>query len=65
MFNPKLNAHGGFTPAALTPPKYDTCWKDNTALSRSTGAVWGTGTAPYVILPVLWISNPEKRILQS
>ena len=39
MFNIKIHAHGGFTPAASAPPKYDNSLEGNTALSRSAGAV--------------------------
>jgi len=41
MLNYKLNAHGGFTPAAVASPKYDKPRTGNTSLSLSAGAEWG------------------------
>ena len=35
MFNHKLNAHGGFTPAAVASPKYDKPRTGNMSLTLS------------------------------
>ena len=64
MFNTRLNAHGGFTPAAVASPnaippeqvKYDNPRTGNTSLSRSAqGRCGGTGTVPS--------ANHEKELL--
>jgi len=53
MHNNMLNAHGGYTPAALAQPY---AIIPEHVLHRhhylSAGAAWGTGMAPYCILPV-------------
>jgi hypothetical protein len=41
LLNYKLNAHRGFTPAAMAPPKYDKPRKGNTSLSLSAGVEFG------------------------
>jgi hypothetical protein len=65
MFIVKLNVHQGFQPRHLElPPKYNNPQTGNTLLSQSAGAVWGTGTAPSVFLPVLRLSWQIKGILQ-
>ena len=51
MLNTKLNAHGGFTPAAVASPECDNPRTGNTSLSRSAqGRFWGTGTVPSTII---------------
>jgi hypothetical protein len=67
MFNDKLNAHGGFTPAALAPPKYDNSREGDTALSpRSAGAVWGgQALSPPSYEHVLKQQNGENRGLKE
>jgi len=62
MFNTRLNAHGGFTPAAVASPNaippeqvmYDNPRTGNTSLSRSAqGRFGGTGTVPSVYSHIL------------
>jgi hypothetical protein len=50
MLNYKLNAHGGFTPAAAASPKYDKPRTGNTSLSLSVGAEWGDRHCPLLHL---------------
>ena len=50
MLNTKLNAHGGFTPAAVASPECDNPRTGNTQLSRlAQGRCGGTGTVPSAI----------------
>jgi hypothetical protein len=46
MLNYKLNAYGGFTPAAVAPPKYDKPRTGTTSLSLFAGAEWGDRYCP-------------------
>ena len=46
MLNINLNAHGGFTPAAVAPPKRDNPEQVIRHLAQRS-ALWGTGTASH------------------
>ena len=62
MLDNKLNAYGGFTPAALAPPKmrYHLI-RYCVIIAKAQGRFGGTDTVPPVILPVLCISYFSKR----
>ena len=66
ILNKKLNAQQGFHPRrvsslhnAIPPNRY------YVIIALSAGTVWGTGTVPSVILPVLRISFHGKRKSQD
>jgi len=47
MLNNKLNTHGGYIPADMTPPN-EIAPRYHVTIAISAGAVWGTGTVPSV-----------------
>ena len=64
MLNNKLNVHGGFTPAAVAPPKCDNPEQVIRHLAQRS-ALWGTGTASHssyqdFVFPII-----EKKVYRE
>jgi len=65
MLNYKLNAQGGFTPAAVTP-QCDNSRTGVTSSSLSAGAAWGTGTVPsFIRTSILNFISMEKEFYRA
>jgi len=65
MLNNKVNAHGGFTPAAMASLNAITPEQVLGHHRIVQGRYGGTGTVPSVIVPVSYISYHSKGILQN
>jgi hypothetical protein len=65
MLNYKVNAQGGFTPAAVAP-RCDNSRNGATSSSLSAGAAWATGTVPsFIRTSILNFISREKEFSRA